>query len=338
MKKKLDVTVLFDDDAYCPNDPDFEKTDTEDSVEHDVIQALRRLGHRLTLVRVGGSVAPLVRRLTENPPDVVFNLTEQFRGERRMDYAVAGLLELLDIPFTGTGSMGLMLCRNKAWCKQILAAAGNVAVPRHCVIAPGAAIRLSRDMDFPLVVKPLLEDGSDGISNASVVRNAGELRERCRMIHQRFCQAAIAEQYIDGREIYISIIGTDRLTVLPPRELFLPATARGGPRIATEHVKWNKDYRQRWGVVFDFAQVDEALERELERTCKRTFRMLQIIDYGRIDARVTADNTVVVIEANPNPNLSRVDELAQSAEKAGIGYDALIERIMRMALRRRRIS
>jgi D-alanine-D-alanine ligase len=334
-KKRLDVTVLADEECVEDNDPLFFGRKNGASPEYLVVNALRSLGHRVSVVSVGDEVGPIVGHCTDTRPDLVFNLTEQFRDDRMLDRNVSALLELLDVPFTGTGSLGLTLCRDKGYCKRILGTFG-IQTARHCTVPPGKKPVTPAGMTFPLVVKPLTEDGSDGISNASLVRSPGELAARVRMVHRVFSQPAMVEEYIDGRELYVSVLGNGRPVVLPPRELFLPRSRRGGPVMATKKVKWDGKYRKRWNVRYGFARLGAPLLTRIERVSALAFRVLHMRDYGRIDIRVRGDGSIVVIEANPNPNLAGNDEVARSAARAGYSYVGLIGHIMSLALLRTR--
>ncbi|MBN2036881.1 MAG: ATP-grasp domain-containing protein [Chitinispirillaceae bacterium] len=333
MRKRLAVTVMVDSPCIPQEDPEFKKRGPNDSTEYNVIRAIRWLGHEVSILGIGNDVAAIVAALTEQKPDVVFNLTEQFGDDRQKDSNIAALLDLMAVPFTGSGALGLSLCRSKALCKQLLAT-HRLRVPGYAVFPPGAAALVPRSLKYPLVVKPVYEDGSDGISNASLVHSENELHERAAMVHERFGQPAIAEEYIDGRELYVSVLGNGRLTVLPPRELIFGNVTNGGPVLATYRLKWDKAYQEKWNIKFGFCDLDPSVGQQVARVCRKAYNVLQIHDYGRMDLRLTNDNLVYIIEANPNPNIGRDDEFAQSAAKAGIGYAALISRIMRLALHR----
>lgn len=334
MKRPKKVTVLVDAATVPDDDPGFESLPDEQSTEYHVIDTLRELGYRVSIIGVHDDIHDMIDRLGRYEPDVVFNLTEQFAGVRSMDKNIAGVLELLRIPFTGSGPEGLMLCRDKRLCKQLLAR-HKIRVPSFVSLSPGRASRVPRSIHFPLVVKPALEDGSEGISNASVVWDEQALRERAAFVHERWSQDVIAEEYITGRELYVSVLGNKRLTVLPIRECAFRYDA-DRPFLATYHVKWNETYRDRWGIEFGFADLDAETARRIGQICKKVYRVLQIRDYGRIDLRLTPEGRLVVLEANPNPGLAYGEEVAESAERAGIGYARLVDRIVRMALRRGR--
>lgn len=331
MKRGLAVTVLMDE--ACVAGDGFRRLCEESATEFHVVNALRHLGFTVRVVGVGGKLEPIIADLAGHPPHLVFNLTEQYRDQRRLDTNVAGLLELLDIPFTGSGSTGLLLCRNKDLCKHLLRTR-RIGVPGFAVLPPGRKTRPPRGLRYPLIVKPLYEDGSDGISNSSLVTCEADLVQRVRMVHERFNEPAIAEEYIEGRELYIGIIGNRRLRVLPPRELHFGAPDGSGPVIATYRVKWNKEYQKKWNVSFGFCDLPRPLLDNITRVCRRAYRLLHLHDYARIDLRVTPDNRVVIFEVNPNPGLDKEDEIAMSAGKAGIPYTRLIENIVRQALSR----
>ena len=332
MKKKLRITAIVEEVNTPADDPQFEGKPKEPSMEHDVLRALRKLGHEVSVLPVFDSIEPMVEGIEKNPPDLVFNLAEQFDNDRRHDKNLAGLLEMMDIPFTGTGSVGLLLCRDKAMCKQLLAT-WNLLVPGFRVFPVRRAFKLPRRLKFPLVVKPAFGDGSEGISNASLVKDADELKDRVAMIHERFNQDAIAEEYVEGRELYVGVLGNRRLTVLPPYEIRF-GKPEEGPVLATYQVKWNKKYREKWNIEFGFAEVDPKLWARIADTCRRVYRVLQLSDYARMDLRVTAEGKVYLIEANPNPDITKGEEMAEAARKAGIPYEQFIRRILVHALSR----
>ncbi len=342
MKKNIDICTIVDNACVPDDDPEFHRKPGDDPTvdsytEYRVVRTLRRLGHAVRVVGVGDDVPALLKSLSNPSPRIVFNLTEQFRGKRRLDQNVAALLEMIQIPFTGAGSTGLVLCRNKGVCKNILSSR-KIHVPNHTIYAPGRTVRAPGYLHFPLVVKPLYEDGSDGISNASLVRTADELRERVAVVHSNWKQPAIAEEFIEGRELYAGVLGNRRLTVLPLRELQFGRADEGGPVMATYRVKWDIDYQVKWDIDFVNARVDESLNRVISRIARKVFHLLQMNDYGRIDIRLTPENRVYVLEANPNPGLAPEDEVGLGARKAGISYTELIHRILRTALRRYGIS
>lgn len=333
MRKKLHITVLVDAAEITKDNPGFEVRPEVPTTEYHVISALRNLGYEVSVLGAVSDIGTIVKTLTEQKPKLVFNLTEAFEGDRQLDKNIAALLEMTGIPFTGTGVAGLMLCRDKRLCKQLLAL-HKIRVPHFYSLPLGCKVPVAKTIKYPLVVKPALEDSSEGISNASLVNNVAELQERTRYMHERWKQPAIAEEYIEGQELYVSILGNKILTVLPPRECSFESENGAGPQLATYRVKWNEQYREKWNIKFGFAELDQATLKNISHVCKKVFRVLQLRDYGRIDLRLTQDNKVVILEANPNPDLAFGEEVAESADKSGLTYEQLIDRIVNIALRR----
>jgi len=333
MNKQIQITVLVDAAEVTTDDPNFEVQPDAPTTEYHVIEALRGLGHEVSVLGAVSDIGTITNTLTKKRPDLVFNLTEAFEGDRQMDKNIAALLEMVGVPFTGAGAAGLMLCRDKRLCKELLSL-HKIHVPRFFSLPRGRRIPSAKTIRYPLVVKPALEDSSEGISNASLVSNVTELQERARFMHERWEQPAIAEEYIDGRELYVSILGNKRLTVLPPRECSFDFDGNAGPQLATYRVKWNEQYRKKWNIKFGLAELDQAISKNIGHVCKKVYRVLQLRDYGRIDLRLTRDNKVFILEANPNPDLAYGEEVAEAAEYSGLAYEELIDRIVRLALRR----
>jgi D-alanine-D-alanine ligase len=237
-----------------------------------------------------------------------------------------------DLPFTGCGSTGLTLCKHKGISKKILHYHG-IHVPNFVVVPRGQRIARPKNLKFPILVKPVKEEASYGISRASFVEADEQFRERVAFVHEKYSSAVIAEEYIDGRELYVSIMGNVKLTVFPIRELVFREVPPNEPKIATYKAKWDDEYRKRWGLENQFAEgLDPALVAHIEETCKRIYRLLTIDGYARIDLRLSANNEIYFIEANPNPHLAEDEDFALSAGKAGVAYPQLIERIMRQGM------
>ncbi len=331
--KGLDITVLVDEWTVQPGDPHFTKQPDKPMTEFHVADALRHLGHSVSAIGVSNDVAALAGNLKERKCDLVFNLTEQIGGDRLMDKNIAGILEIMGIPYTGSGPMGLMLSRDKRLCKQLLSL-HRIRVPNFVSLPIDRKIKVPKPLKYPLVVKPAFEDGSEGISNASLVANEKALEERVRYVHGSWQQPVIAEEYVEGREFYVSVIGNRRLSVLPIRECKLGSGDSDGPMLATYSVKYNEKYREKWNIEFGFAELDPDLVRRIERTCKNVYRILHLRDYGRLDLRVTPEGRITILECNPNPDLAFGEEVAESAERAGTGYEKLIDKIIRLALAR----
>lgn len=303
--------------------------------ENDVRRALLENGYEVRLLGLYADVRPLLDEVREFKPDVIFNLLETFHQVAQWDKNITALIELLKIPYTGASSAALFLCNDKGLCRKILRF-HRVRGPRFHTFYRGHKIWLPKTIKLPCVVKPLAEEASRGISNASIVDDEKSFIERVKMIHDSMKMDAIAEEYVEGRELYVGIIGDQRLRVLPPREMTFGQRAEDEPRIATYKAKWDDAYRKRWGIKNDFAdKLDDKLQERIDDVCKRAYRALNIRSYARFDLRVTPAGQVYVIEPNVNPCIARDDEIAQAAEKVGIRYPALIRMIVRQALRRK---
>lgn len=333
-KRKLKVLALFDAISPTTVDQDLSaELKTEDwKTEAHVLAALKTLGHTTEHLAIFDNFDGFRRKVRTFTPDVIFNLADQFNNNRSFDQHIVSLLAMHGLPFTGCGSTGLTLCKNKAISKKILSY-HRIHVPEFATIARGRRSARPATLKFPIVVKPLKEEASYGISQASFVETDDQFKERVQFIHEKFDSDVIAEEYIAGRELYVSILGNHRLQVFPIRELVFKEVPPDEPKMATYRAKWDEEYRKRWGLQNQFAQgLEPGLVALIEQTCKRIYRLLTVDGYARIDLRVTADNKVYFIEANPNPILAEDEDFAQSAKKASLEYPQLIDRIMRLGL------
>jgi D-alanine-D-alanine ligase len=335
VKKKLKVLVLFDGTSPTTVDQDFTKEmKTKDwKTEADVMAALGKLGHTAEHLAIYDDVDLVRQKLEAFAPDILFNLVEQFKNNPGFDQNIVSFFELQGLPFTGCGATGLTLCKHKGISKKILHYHG-IHVPHFAVIPRGQRIARPKQLQFPILVKPVKEEASYGISQASFVQTDEQFRERVAFIHEKRSADAIAEQYIDGRELYVSLMGNVRLIVFPIREMIFGDVTPSEPKIATYSAKWDEDYRKRKGLRNEFAEgLDPALVGGIEETCKRIYRLLTIDGYARIDLRLTPTNEVYFIEANPNPHLAADEDFALSAGKAGLAYPQLIDRIVRQGMK-----
>jgi len=303
--------------------------------ENDVWQALLECGYEVQRLSLFDDVSPLLDAVREFKPDVIFNLCETFHNVTHWDKNILATMELLDIPCTGATSSALFLCNDKALCKKILRF-HRVRTPRFHTFYRGHKVWLPKTLKLPCIIKPLTEEASRGISQASIVDDEAAFVARVKMIHERMSLDVIDEEYIDGRELYVSIIGDHALRMLPPREMTFGQMDEDEPRIATYKAKWDDKYRKRWGIKNHFANALEPdLQERIDDVCRRAYRALNIRSYARFDLRVTEAGNVYVIEPNANPCIAKDDELAQSALKAGINYPALIRKVVNQALRRK---
>jgi D-alanine-D-alanine ligase len=305
--------------------------------EYDVASTLRASGHEVRCSGVLDSLTDLRSAIADWRPDIVFNLLEEFDGIVTYDQHVVAFLELLRQPYTGCNPRGLLLSRDKFLCKQLLAF-HRIPTPLFTVFRKGARFHVPRKLKYPLFVKSTVEDASLGIAQASVVDTDERLVERVEFIHRTLNSHAIAEQYIDGREIYVSVIGHRQLQTYTPWELDMEKWPEGVPKIATSRVKWNAAYQDKIGLVTkpavlseDQQKNDEMLGR-LQRLSKRIYRILGLSGYARLDYRVTADGRMFLLEANPNPQIARGEDFADSAAHCGISYERLLQKIVSLGL------
>lgn len=302
--------------------------------EFDVREGLRFLGHDVLMVGLSDELAPLRTAIEEFKPHVVFNLLEEFGGEAIFDAHVVGYLELQRTPYTGCNPRGLLLARDKALSKKVLTY-HRIQVPRFRVFPRYRKIKRPKQLEFPLIVKSLIEEGSYGIAQASVVSNDKALEERVAFIHEKILTDAVVEQYIPGRELYVSVLGNHRLQVLPTWEIFLDKLPEDASKIATRKVKWDLEYQEKYKVRIGRAKgLSEELERRIARLSRRICRRLGTDGCVRIDFRLDESGQLYFLEANPNPDIAEEEEFASAARAAGIDYLALLQKIVNLGIRR----
>jgi D-alanine-D-alanine ligase len=303
--------------------------------EYDVTSTLRKLGHDVRCVGVLDTLTELRSAIADWEPDIVFNLLEEFDGIVTYDQHVVAFLELLRQPYTGCNPRGLLLSRDKTLAKQLLAF-HRIATPQFAVFRRGARIHVPRKLRFPLFVKSTVEDASLGISQASVVEDAARLKERIEFVHEQIKSDALVEEYIEGRELYVGVMGNERLTRLPVWEMVFGSMPDSLAAIATRKVKWDKRYQSRYGITTHAAaDLPPAVLTTLDRLSRRIYRALGMSGYARMDFRVNPQGQVYVLEANANPNLEAGEDFAESAGAAGTAYGELLERLMDLGLKYR---
>src|SRR3954453_16924816 len=301
--------------------------------EYDVVSTLTTMGHAVQVLGVHDDLGEIRRLVTEWKPHIAFNLLEGCVDIVSFDQNVVSHLELLKLPYTGCNPRGLLLARDKSLSKKLLSY-HRIAVPEFEVVRIGRPIRRSKRLPFPLMVKSLTQEASIGISQASVVDSEEKLKERVAFIHESIGTAAIVEQYIEGRELYVGILGNQQLQVLPIWELFFTNMPEGARRIATDRVKWSVKYQKKYGIDSGPARdLPDSKCDSIQHLCKRAYRALELSGYARIDLRLDEAGNAWVIEANPNPQIARGEAFAASAAKAGISYEGGIQRITNLGLR-----
>src|SRR5258706_5195110 len=331
---RLKVVIIYDrvlvdeaEEAASDKAPVTRTLDKKE-VEEEVADALTKLGHEPVLYEVDGTVRSLLA-LARVDCDLVFNLVEWFADDEPADFKIAGFLELIGKKYTGSGTHGLMLAQDKAVAKKIFAFHG-IHTPTFAKSFRGR-LDFSHDLEFPVIVKPAREDGSIGIEFSAVVNSIRELMERMDWLHANFDSPVLIEEYIDGREMYVGVLGNDKPEALPVVELDLSKLPDGTPRIAAAEVKWGKGtkaYRDTKSAVA--TDLIEETTATLQQTAVAAYQALELRDYGRVDMRLQPDGRVHVIEVNPNPWLSSRAEFAMAARKSGRTYNQLIEEIIEL--------
>ncbi len=300
-------------------------------MEYDVVRTLRTIGHEVCVIGVHDDLTPIRTTMDEFKPTITFNLMEAFDDVVVFDQNVVSYLELLKVPYTGCNPRGLTLSRDKALAKKLMAY-HRIQVPDFLVVPIGAKAKLPKRLQFPLIVKSLWYESSTGISQASVVINEEQLQKRVQFIHDTILTPAIVEEFIDGRELYVGVMGNDRLQVFPVWEMSFAKMPDNNWRIATERVKWSVKYQKKHGIDTALASLSDEAAETIQHLAKRVYRALDLTGYARIDLRLKENGDMYVIEANPNPQLAQGEDFAESARRAGVSYAKLIERIISLGL------
>lgn len=328
--KRCDVVMLVDAETGVRRRSG-EFVPDRSSVEAYVLEALRTGRRRVAVVPFTSDVAATLAELRALRPRVVFNLTEWVDGDRALDAAIAGLLDLLDLPYTGTGPDGMQLARDKALSKTIVSGLG-VAVPRHFVVSGAGPIR-NPGLPYPLIVKPQFGDASEAIGANSVVGSEAALVQRVRMLRRRAHGPLICEEYVPGSDLYVALLG-NRPQVMPPVELVIGSRAAAAPQTATYRLKNDGAYRTKWRIRWRPARLDAKAWRSVEKSSRAIFHALRLRDYARLDFRLAPDGRVVFLEANANPDL-HPHAMGINRCFVGVDYRDAVRRIVAAALRRR---
>lgn len=334
--KRLRVLVLMHADLVPPDHINGHDVRTAEwRTEYDVVSTLRKLGHDVRPLGVKSDLSVIGAAIKEWNPHIAFNLLEEFDGVAVYDQHVVSYLELLRMPYTGCNPRGLMLARDKALTKKVLAF-HDILFPEFIVVPQGRAPKRPKALPFPLIVKSVSEEASLGISQASIVDDDERLKERVAFIHTSVGTDALVERYIEGREFYVGVIGNGPLEALPVWELILDKLPGDARRIATERVKWSRKYQRKYGITSREAKhLPAGKAEEVQDLAKQVYRALGLSGYARIDLRMDADGRLYVLEANPNPQIARDEDFADSAEKARYHYEDLLQELINVGLRRR---
>jgi D-alanine-D-alanine ligase len=311
------------------------ETDTTyDVVVDQVADALRQGGHKVSILAVHGDLMKLRSGLLRRKPDLVFNLMEPFGDTQLGAVGVAGLLDLLGLPYTGGGPGEIYIQEDKALTKKLLAF-DKIPYPEYAVFTPDADLETGGHLRMPLFVKPLRMDASIGIDGRSLVRSTGEMMERVLDIHRRVKDSALVEEYIEGREFYVGVLGNLLPQAFPPIEMDFSQLPADVPRVLDARAKWDEKSLEYKGTRSVVAELPDELRARLHKVALDAYRALRVRDYGRIDLRLTEAGEIYVIEVNASCYLEQASEFAAAAA-ARIDYPALIQRIAECALERQR--
>lgn len=335
--KKLRVLVLTHQDLIPPEDArDYTDDAYQDwKTEFDVISTLKDAKHEVVPLGVCDDLGVIREAIQSFQPHIAFNLLEEFHDNSLFDHHIASFLELMQQPYTGCNPRGLMLAHDKSLTKKLLAY-HKIRIPRFRVIPIGRTARKPRLCDFPLIVKALYEEGSYGIAQASVVSSEEKLQERVSYMHEQLGSPAIVEEYIDGRELYVAILGNRRLQTLPIIELVFGKMSDGSQKIATSRVKWDWKYQQAHGIDTLVARdLSPVVERRVAHLARRMYRILGLSGYARVDMRLAPDGNLYVLEANANPDLGYGEEFSCAAEAVGMNYQSLLHKVISLGMRYR---
>ncbi len=306
---------------------------THDAVADQVAAALRENGHQAKVFAAPADLRKLISGIARRRPELVFNLLESFGDQPEAtggEGAVAGVLDLLQVPYTGSGPGELFLRQDKGLAKKLLAFEG-LLYPDYAVFTRDADLETGGKLRMPLFVKPLTADASIGIDGGSLVRDTTSLLRRVVAIHEEIGDSALVEEYIEGRELYVGVVGNREPEALPPVEIDFSGLPEGAPRFLGSAAKWSPETPEFKGTRATIPDLPDELRARLQRAAVDAYRALRVRDYGRVDLRLTETGEVYVIEVNANCYLDPAGELAIAAAAAGTEYPRLIQRIVELA-------
>lgn len=332
--KRLRVLVLMHKNLVPPEDvTGYDVKTVEWRTEYDVVSTLRKLGHEVFPLGIKSDLSAIHSAIEQWKPDIAFNLLEEFDGVAVYDQHVVSYLELLHLPYTGSNPRGLMLARDKVLTKKMLAF-HSIPYPEFIEVPQGRTVKRPKSLTFPLIVKSVNEEASLGISQASIVMDDEKLGERVAFIHNSVGSGALIERYIEGRELYVGVIGNGQLQALPIWELIMDKLPEDAKRIATERVKWSRKYQIKYGIISKEADnLPEAKIQEIQSLAKRVYRALSLSGYARIDMRMDAEGQLYILEANPNPQIAEDEDFSDSAKNVGYQYKDLLQELLNVGLR-----
>ncbi|HVJ86505.1 MAG TPA: ATP-grasp domain-containing protein [Caulifigura sp.] len=307
---------------------------TPDVVMNQVAEALTAAGHSTSILTSRDDVAQLVQVVRDAKPDLVFNLLESFNNDMiGGSMGVAGVLDLLQVPYTGGGPGEIYLQEDKSLAKKLLDFE-DVKYPDFASFTPNADFETGGNLRMPLFVKPQRMEASQGIDEKSLVHSTQELMERVLKIHKTIGDAALAEEYIEGRELYVGVLGNGQPVAFPPIELDFSGLPEGAPKVADRAAKWDETSDRFKGTKSVVANLPSDLRARVQKVAIDAYRAVRVRDYGRVDIRVTEGGEIYVIEVNASCYLEKSSEFAMAAKEQGLEYNDLINRIADLALER----
>lgn len=332
---KRRVLVLSNDYLFPPENispHSFDRDEVPWITQYDVISHLKVLGHEVHTVAVNADLMPIRQAIEELKPHIVFNLLLEFKRETVFDQNVLGYLELLGVPFTGCNPRSYMLARDKSLAKKLFYYHG-IRTPKFTPLPRNQALIIPEELRYPLILKCTTEDASLGMSQSSLVHTFSKLEERVNFLHANFSSEVIAEEFIEGREFYVGVMGNQKLTAFPPWELLFDKAESPEKEFYHSYAKWNTAYRKRKGIRSQKASLSSSASTKLQSTAKNIYRSLNLNGYARFDFRMNAAGECYVLEANPNPDLSLTEDFAESAKDQGLSYPRLLNRIISLGLK-----
>jgi D-alanine-D-alanine ligase len=327
-KKKLRITVL----TYAESEKD-RVAEKHDIVIDQVVRALKANGHRVSVLHVHGDVTQMISGLKRRKPDLVFNLMEMFGDDLRGDIGVVGLLELLKLRYTGGSAGEFYLAGDKALAKKLLAY-HELKFPKFALFSMSDAFETGGRLRMPLFVKPARMDASIGIDKAGLVHDANALMKQVLSIHKQCKDDALAEEYIDGRELYVAVIGNEEPVAFPPIEMSFAGLPPGAPHVMDARAKFDETSVEFKGTEAALASLPRELEARLQEVAIEAYRALRVRDYGRVDLRLTPAGDIYVLEVNASCYLEEEGEFATAARAGGYEYPALVQKIVDLAMAR----
>jgi D-alanine-D-alanine ligase len=323
--KKLEFKTYFEVDKTTPME------------EFDYIaKKLENVGFSTYTLNIKDNLERMLNNLKKEKPDVIFNFVEIYKENSRLEMNIAGLYELLGIPYTGAPALALANCQNKILAKRLLNS-GGIRIPPFYIVSVKSA-RYIHNLNYPLLVKPAFEDASVGIENDSIVNNSKQLRNRIEHVLKQFLQPALVEEFIEGRELNVAVMGDRRLRVLPISEIDFSSMPDHLHNIVSYQAKWDPHHESYHKTIpICPAPLSKEIEKKAKEIAFKAFKVMGCRDYARVDMRLAKNNKLYVLEVNPNPDITEGAGFMRSAEHAGLTYAQTLKRIVKYALGRRNL-